>query len=114
MLEGHALLDKVHRHTFLMLAADATPERPWSCAGEGFVFKLREIGEHPPIPKEEQEVTQDIDHASRDHAQLGASSCSRWWNCPGCFHLQKSLGTKGHTSIYAMEGTAAHQLGHMC
>ena len=107
-------MDRRVQQTFLMLAADATPDRPWACATEGFLIKIREIGEHPPIPKEEPEVTEDIDHASREHATLGASSSDRWWHCHGCFNMATKLGVKSSTSVYAMEGTAAHELAHMC
>ena len=43
------------------------------------------------------------------HARLGASSSKRWMNCPGS--VQLSEGMPDNTSIYALEGTAAHELG---
>lgn len=45
------------------------------------------------------------------HARLGASSSKRWMNCPGS--VQLSEGIADGTSVYALEGTAAHELGEM-
>ena len=45
------------------------------------------------------------------HARLGASSSKRWMNCPGSVQLSEGMPDK--TSIFAMEGTAAHELGEM-
>lgn len=44
------------------------------------------------------------------HAVLGASSSKRWIECPGSIHLSKKA-PKGKASSFAMEGTAAHELG---
>lgn len=45
-----------------------------------------------------------------EHSPIGASSCERWWNCPGSVILMKDIpsfdGNK-HTA----EGTVAHTLG---
>ena len=51
-------------------------------------------------------------HTERAHSPLGASSCSRWWNCPGSVQLSK--GFHGRSSVFAREGTAAHELSEMC
>ena len=51
-------------------------------------------------------------HEERAHSPLGASSCSRWWNCPGSIQLSK--GFHNRSSIFAREGTAAHELSEMC
>lgn len=56
----------------------------------------------------------DLDHTSRDHAVLGASSSYRWWNCAGSLNLATKLCLKNSSSLYAKEGTAAHELAHMC
>lgn len=109
---GSPMLAGNEQKMFLLLAADATPERVWSCAGEKFVFKIRETGEHSPIPKDD--TVDDVDHTSRAHATLGASSSFRWWNCPGCFKQAATLQVTGSSSIYAKEGTAAHELCHLC
>lgn len=43
------------------------------------------------------------------HSQVGASTCERWWNCPGSNALIATLPTPTTTS-YAAEGTAAHSV----
>lgn len=53
-----------------------------------------------------------VDHATRAHAALGASSCYRWSACPGSVRL--SAGIESKSSSYAEEGTAAHQLAEIC
>ena len=50
--------------------------------------------------------------AEKSHSILGASSSHRWLPCPGSIRL--SEGLPNTTSEYAAEGTAAHELGHMC
>lgn len=52
------------------------------------------------------------DHATRAHATHGASSCKRWWLCPGSIRL--SEGIPRFSSKYADEGTAAHEVAEMC
>lgn len=46
------------------------------------------------------------------HATLGASSAKRWMNCPGSVRL--SADRPNNTTVWAAEGTAAHELGEMC
>ena len=46
------------------------------------------------------------------HSALGASSAHRWMACPGSIRLSASIDSK--SSVYAMEGTAAHELGEQC
>lgn len=105
------------RATIQRFIADATPERPWSCAAEGYFFKIRRIGTHDPVPGDDM-TTEDPDHGSREHAALGASSCYRWWNCPGSLnlaeHLRATTGLSDVSSVYAQEGTDAHTLAHLC
>ena len=48
----------------------------------------------------------------RKHARLAPSSASRWINCPGSIRL--SEGIEGESSVYAAEGTAAHELAAHC
>lgn len=43
------------------------------------------------------------------HSQVGASSCERWWNCPGSNALIESLPEPAPTK-YAAEGTVAHSV----
>lgn len=43
------------------------------------------------------------------HSQVGASSCERWWNCPGSVRLAASLPPQP-ASAYAKDGTKAHAL----
>lgn len=46
------------------------------------------------------------------HSKIGASSASRWMNCPGSVRLCEN--TARRSSEYADEGTAAHALAEMC
>lgn len=46
------------------------------------------------------------------HSTIGASTCERWWNCPGSVALCATL-PPAPTSIYAEEGTAAHELAQL-
>lgn len=47
------------------------------------------------------------------HSKIGASSCERWFNCPGSVTLLSTLPPQKE-SLYAAEGTAAHELGERC
>lgn len=49
-----------------------------------------------------------VAHNTRAHATLGASSASRWINCPGSVRM--SEGMPNTSSDFAREGTAAHEL----
>lgn len=44
-----------------------------------------------------------------EHSQVGASTCERWWNCPGSNALIESLPVPPPTK-YAAEGTLAHKI----
>lgn len=50
-------------------------------------------------------------HETRAHSSLGASSAHRWLACPGSIRL--SVGQPNESSIFAMEGTAAHEVCEM-
>lgn len=112
-----ARCDKAIRPTLRMLLAEAVPDRPWACVAEGHIFKIRRSGTHAPVPGDDM-TTEDPDHGSREHAALGASSCYRWWNCPGSLNLAEFLhattGLSDVSTVYAQEGTDAHTLGHIC
>ncbi len=43
------------------------------------------------------------------HSVIGASSCERFWNCPGSIILSESIPDQP-SSIYAVEGTVAHSI----
>ena len=43
------------------------------------------------------------------HSHVGASSCYRYWECPGSIEMIKKAPPQ-ETSPYAVEGTAAHEL----
>jgi len=47
------------------------------------------------------------------HSKYGASSASRWLNCPGSVKLSETVPPQP-SSVYAQEGTAAHKLGELC
>lgn len=44
------------------------------------------------------------------HSSLGPSSASRWFECPGSVALSAGVKTKEKPSIFAVEGTVAHDL----
>ena len=50
-----------------------------------------------------------LDHAHRGHAVLSASAAKRWINCPPSARLNEQFPNE--SSVYADEGTAAHELG---
>ena len=52
-----------------------------------------------------------IDHASRDHAALSASSSHRWLMCPPSVKLSERFADK--PSVFAEEGTFLHELAEM-
>lgn len=47
------------------------------------------------------------------HSKIGASTCERWWNCPGSVALVATMPPQPQ-SPYAAEGTNAHALAEMC
>lgn len=47
-----------------------------------------------------------------EHSRLGASGAYRWMACPGSFGLEDAFDDT--TSVYAAEGTAAHELAEIC
>ena len=54
----------------------------------------------------------EIDHKSRAHALLSASSAERWINCPPSVALTKDM--PDDVSPFAAEGTKAHELAETC
>lgn len=53
------------------------------------------------------------DHAERAHSILGASSAKRWMSCPGSVALALSIPDHDTTTVYAAEGTVAHELAEL-
>lgn len=51
-------------------------------------------------------------HSTRAHARLAPSAASRWFECPGSVRL--SDGIENKSSLYADEGSAAHELAAYC
>lgn len=47
-----------------------------------------------------------------DHAELSASGSARWLNCPGSVVVNRKYADK--SSVFADEGTVAHELGFLC
>ena len=54
------------------------------------------------------EMTSEIQHSSRAHARLNASSSHRWMMCPPSVKLSEQFEDK--PSTYAEEGTFLHEL----
>jgi len=52
-----------------------------------------------------------VSHEERAHALLSASGSERWINCPASPRLEE--GTPEETSVYAREGTLAHELAEI-
>lgn len=50
-----------------------------------------------------------MEEVTKKHSDIGASTCERWWNCPGSVALIKKAPPK-EVSQAAAEGTAAHEL----
>jgi len=50
--------------------------------------------------------------APSQHAKLGASSSERWMKCPGS--IQLSEGMPNESSVYAREGSCAHEVAAHC
>lgn len=48
---------------------------------------------------------------SKKHSILPASSCERWWNCPGSIHACKNIPNP--PNFYTAEGTVAHSLAEV-
>lgn len=53
----------------------------------------------------------EINHAERAHAVLSASGASRWMSCTPSAALEKDIPDQ--TSVFAEEGTAAHELSEI-
>lgn len=62
------------------------------------------------LPESYGDILLDVEQPA--HSSLGASAAERWLNCPGSIAMSKGMPNK--SSIYAMEGTAAHSLGELC
>lgn len=53
-----------------------------------------------------------IEHAEREHSPVGASGFYRWSKCPGQPALAEGLPNK--SSVFAEEGTRAHEFAEYC
>lgn len=54
-----------------------------------------------------------IAHKERAHARLAPSAAERWTHCPPSIALGEAVGCEDVSSIYAMEGTFAHELAEL-
>lgn len=52
-----------------------------------------------------------LDHTNRAHAKLSASGAKQWLNCPPSIKASEGVGDK--TSVFAEEGTFAHELSEL-
>lgn len=64
-------------------------------------------------------MSKSIDHSQRGHSNVGASSSERWMNCTKSVSFIANLKASGkireqEESIYAAEGTIAHELCEFC
>lgn len=53
-----------------------------------------------------------VNHADRKHALLSASGAARWMNCTPSARLEEQF-EESATSVYAAEGTLAHEFGEI-
>ena len=53
-----------------------------------------------------------VNHAERKHALLSASGAARWLNCTPSARLEEQF-EESATSVYAAEGTLAHEFGEL-
>lgn len=94
--------------TLQRILAEAVPDRAWSCIAANLRFSIQPI-------KTESAVSSLVPvHADREHADLGASNCHIWSNCLGMLNLTRKLNPPKRTTPAAEEGTAAHEVAHMC
>jgi hypothetical protein len=103
------------RPTMQRLVSEANPEKPWSCSSA--TCSLRVFRDSPILREETMSNMVSLDamlHADREHADLGASNCYIWWNCPGMLNLMRKLKPIRRTSPEAEKGTAAHEVAHLC
>lgn len=54
------------------------------------------------------------DHKDRAHSDYGMSQIARYSVCPGSVRLLRQAPHKGESTIFADEGTAAHELAEWC
>ena len=57
-------------------------------------------------------TTKPQEHSERSHALLSASGAGRWLNCTPSAKLEDEYGEK-QSSVYAAEGTVAHELSEL-
>jgi hypothetical protein len=58
--------------------------------------------------------TLPLDHSARAHARLAPSGADMWWNCPPSVQDDGGEPHAERETIYAREGTAAHEMVEDC
>jgi hypothetical protein len=57
-------------------------------------------------------MAEEVNHGQRAHAKLSASGSAKWLGCPASVGME--AGYKDSTSVFAQEGTAAHEVADLC
>lgn len=101
--------------TVARLLRDATFRAPINFATSAGAWAIGPSPEPAPAPAEPappSEPDPPTAPPETPHAELSASGCERWWNCPASVRL--SRGMPDRPSAAAAKGTAAHEVARLC